>query len=89
MKENIRALTDFAVRALAAERMSAAGRVNMFGMVTLLVVMTGSALANIAQIIGRTFDSKYDVGAPSIIALSAIYVGLTLACTAIVGLLDR
>jgi hypothetical protein len=88
LNARLQAVTEFARRALEAERLTAAGRVNVLGMFGLFLIIAGGALLDLAQVIGRIFDSDYETGGPSLVALLAEFGGLVLLCTVIVGLLD-
>lgn len=88
MKERLRLAAAFARRALEAERITAAGRINLLGLFGVFVIISGSAIFDVIQPVGRLFDSKYESGSPSLVALLLIFGGLLILCVLIVGLLD-
>jgi hypothetical protein len=78
----------FARRALEAERLTPAGRINLLGLFGVFLIISGSAILDLAQPVGRLWDPAYDAGGPSLVLLLVVFGVLLLLCVVIVGLLD-
>lgn len=89
MKSHIRAALEFSKSVLKAETLTAPGRVNLLGMLTIAVIMMPSALERWAEPIARIFNSDYSSGGSSIVSIGLVVAAYCLLCVLILAVLDH
>ena len=87
----IRYLTEFVRDAIRAETLTTPGRLNLYGLTLLFIVVIGGGwLFNLLQILIRAFwRSDYTTGLPSTLSLVVVYGGLMLLCVALLVWAER
>jgi hypothetical protein len=85
--ESKRAVIEFARQVLRAEFLTPGGVINLVGVFTTFVLTLAVGLADLAQVVIRTWDSHYETGIPSILWFLGGHLLLILVCTVIVMLL--
>jgi hypothetical protein len=80
---------DLATSTLRAEGFSSEGRVNLYGLFIVFLLVVGAGLLDLIQVIVRIFRPGYETGLPSLFEFVALYVFLILACLIILACASR
>ena len=84
--DKVNAVINFAREAVRAEVMTPTGILNAIWILVVLVLVSVVGLADLYQVVVRTWITDYESGLPSFLWMLLTAGGLTLACIVIVGL---
>lgn len=89
MREQLDAGLELVKRLLEKEFRTWPGRINLVTIGLSFIVVLGSGAFDLLQVAIRVWRPEYTTGLPSLIALFAMFIGLGLTCTLLLGLLEN
>lgn len=89
MADKLRAFGEFTRQVLRAETLSVPGRVNLFGLGVIFLLVVGGGLLDVVQALVRVWKPTYDTGLRSLLSFVVTYGLLLLLCVLLLVVADR